>query len=183
MIPALLRFRSLTAIFAWQRQLTLLTWFAALAFSAWVVADLFWRLAAPSPSISLFSAQRDPAVAAGHIAEQHLFGAASSTPGPDDIGRIVLYGTVTGDDRHPGFAIISIDGGPAKETVAGQELLPGLALSHIGPDRIELSGTSGTRTVPLKTMRTGTDAMNGSARVAPAAAGPLAATDTSRSIE
>jgi hypothetical protein len=163
----------------------LLAWCVALSVGAWVFADLFWRLAAPPTSISLPVAERDPAMAARRIADRHLFGASSSNPGADDGGRIVLFGAVTGDERHPGFAILSIDGGPAKDVVAGQELAPGLVLSQIRADRIELSGASGPRTVMLQPMRAGAEGMNGPPRVAPPSSEPMPATapDTTRSAE
>lgn len=185
MTSALLQLRSAKTLFAWQRHFALLAWCTALGVGAWVVADLFWRLTAPRPSLTLAIAERDPATAAGRIAERHLFGISSASSNAEDGERIVLFGAVTGEGRHPGFAILSIDGGPAKDAVAGQELAPGLVLSRIGPDRIELSGASGTRTVLLQTMRTGSDATSGSARGAIPATGtlPAPATDTTRSIE
>ncbi len=185
MIPALLQLRSAKTPFAWQRHFALLAWCTALGVGAWVVADLFWRLAAPRPSLTLAVTERDPATAAGRIAGRHLFGMPSASSGAEDAGRIVLFGTVTGDERQPGFAILSVDGGPAKDAVAGQELAPGLVLSHIGPDRIELSGANGTRTVLLQSMRTAADATNGSARITSPATGamPTPATDTTRNVE
>nr|MBL8412411.1 hypothetical protein [Dechloromonas sp.] len=185
MIPALFRLRSVTTPFAWQRHLTVLVWFAALGFCAWVVTDLFWRLAAPRPSMSIAVGESDPAKAVGLIGERRLFGASGTAPGTEDGGHIVLFGAVTGDERHPGFAILSIDGGPAKDVVIGQELAPGLVLSRIGPDRIELSGASGTRSVLLQTMRTGSDVVTTHPRAVLPAAGttPAIATDPSRSVE
>jgi len=185
MIPALFQLRSITTPFAWQRHLTVLVWLAALGFCTGVVTDLFWRLAAPRPSMSIAVGESDPAKAVGLIGERRLFGASGTAPGTEDSGHVVLFGAVTGDERYPGFAILSIGGGPAKDVVIGQELAPGLVLSRIGPDRIELSGASGTRSVLLHTLRTGSDVVTPSPRVAPPAAGttPALATDASRSIE
>jgi hypothetical protein len=55
-------------------------------------------------------------------------------------GQISVLAVVTGTDGHPGWAVLSVDGGPQQGVVEGQDIRPGLSLVRVLADGIELPG-------------------------------------------
>ena len=131
-----------------------LAWAAALSVTAWVGADLFWRFSAPRAPALPVASPSDPQLAAQAIASRHLMGNAASgtgTAGPVVAapGRYALQAVVTGSGGRPGWAVLSIDGGPQQGVVEGQELHPGVRLARVLADSIQISTGGGTQTVNL----------------------------------
>jgi len=125
-------------------------WVLAFAVSAWIAADIFWRLAAPRPLGLPSILVSDPEQAAGRVVAQHWMGHAQATAAPVPSGHVVLHGLATGSPGHPGFAVLSIDGGVAQGVVETEEVKSGLVLARILPDRVELRSADGATTlVPL----------------------------------
>ena len=139
----------------WQRAMRLgplLAWACALAMTAWVAADLFWRFSAPRPPALPVASLADPQAAAQAIASRHLMGnAATGTAGPAVAapGRYALQAVVTGSGGRPGWAVLSIDGGPQQGVVEGQEFHPGVRLARVLADSIQITTGGGTQTVSL----------------------------------
>jgi hypothetical protein len=134
----------------WQRAMRLgplLAWGCALAMTAWVAADLFWRFSAPRPPALPVASLADPQAAAQAIASRHLMGqsadgspvAAAAAP-----SRYALQAVVTGSDGRPGWAVIAVDGGAQQGFIEGQEIQPGVSLALVTSNSIELS-TGGLR--------------------------------------
>jgi len=131
-----------------QHHVSLIAWGLALAFAAWVVADLFWRLLAPHPAVFPILSESDPVKSAQVIGARHFMGeGAAPLAGGGDNGRFALFGVVTGDERHPGFAVLGVDGATPTGVLLGQEIAPGVVLTRILADRVELR--SGTETQSL----------------------------------
>ena len=149
MNPAAFFRRPARISFAGRHYATLLAWGLALGFAAWVAADLFWRLAAPRATPVVPVIEGDATAAAQRIGERHLMGVAASETGGEAAGSFVLHGVATGDERHPGFAVISMNGGPAQGVVLGQEVAPGVVLAGIGADSVELAGRTGKQRLSL----------------------------------
>ncbi|WP_374487100.1 type II secretion system protein N [Zoogloea sp.] len=133
------------------RFVTPLAWGVALALSAWVAADLFWRFSAPRAPALPVATVADPQAAAQAIASRHLMG--QSTGGPvaiaAPVGRYTLQAVVTGSNGRPGWAVIAIDGGAQQGFVEGQEIQPGVTLASVGRDSIELSTGGARQTIKL----------------------------------
>ncbi|MBS0348931.1 MAG: hypothetical protein JSR69_20980 [Proteobacteria bacterium] len=144
------------------RFVTPLAWGVALALSAWVAADLFWRFSAPRPPALPIITIADPQAAAQAIASRHLMGQSDSGPGVvvAQPGRYTLQAVVTGGNGRPGWAIIAIDGGAQQGVVEGQEIQPGVTLTAIGRDSIELTSGGARQTIKLvdRGAATGSDA-------------------------
>ncbi|MDD3353646.1 type II secretion system protein N [Zoogloea sp.] len=121
-----------------------LAWGLALGASAWVAADLFWRFNAPPPPALPVSSQADPLQAAQAVAGRHLMGRDhAAPPGTNPVapapGRFAAHATVTGGDGRPGWAVLSVDDGPQEGIVEGQAIRPGITLTRVGADTIEIS--------------------------------------------
>lgn len=130
-----------------QHHVSLIAWGLALVFAAWVAADLFWRLLAPHPAVFPIIYESDPVKSAQAIGARHLMGEGVALAGAGDNGRFALFGVVTGDERHPGFAVLGVDGAAPTGVLLGQEIAPGVVLTRILADRVELR--SGTETQSL----------------------------------
>lgn len=131
-----------------------LAWAAALSVTAWVGADLFWRFSAPRPPALPVASPSDPQLAAQAIASRHLMGNAATRPGTAGPavaapGRYALQAVVTGSGGRPGWAVLTIDGGPQQGIVEGQELHPGVRLARVLADSIQITAGGGTQTVRL----------------------------------
>ncbi|MBL0284187.1 MAG: hypothetical protein IPQ01_10000 [Zoogloea sp.] len=140
---------------SWQRALRLgpmLAWGLALAVTAWVAADLFWRFSAPSAPALPVASLADPQAAAQAIASRHLMGqaaAGSTAAAPVQPGRYALQAVVTGSGKRPGWAVISVDGGAQQGIVEGQEVRPGVTLALVKGDSVELSIGGARQTIRL----------------------------------
>lgn len=126
-----------------------LAWILALGFAAWVAADLFWRVAAPNQAAFPVVNESNPERAAQMIAARNFMGARADPMLPSDPGRFSLHGVVTGEEKHPGFAVLSVDGGTARGMVAGDEVVSGTVLERIFADHVELRLATGIRKVFL----------------------------------
>ena len=140
----------------WQRAARLgplLAWSLALAVTAWVAADLFWRFTAPRAPALPFAAQADPQAAAQAIAGRHLMGRSGDAgqPGgaPAAPSRFVAHAVVTGADGRPGWAILSIDGGPQQGFVEGQPIQPGTTLARVRAESVDIATGGATQTIAL----------------------------------
>jgi general secretion pathway protein C len=151
------------------RFVTPLAWGVALALSAWVAADLFWRFSAPRAPALPVATVADPQAAAQAIASRHLMGQSSGPAAiAAPVSRYTLQAVVTGSDGRPGWAVIAIDGGAQQGFVEGQEIQPGVTLASVGRDSIELS-TGGARQT-IKLVERGTAAPGNDAQGSPPAA-------------
>ena len=121
----------------------LLAWGLALAVTAWVAADLFWRFNAPRVPALPVATQAAPQAAAQAIASRHLMGRSADTGqaagAPAASSRFVAHAVVTGAEGRPGWAILSIDGGAQQGFVEGQEIRPGVTLARVAGDGVELT--------------------------------------------
>ena len=139
----------------WQRAARLgpvLAWGVALAVTAWVAADLFWRFTAPRPPALPVASLADPQQAAQAIATRHLMGQGPAAGSPTQVaapGRYTVQAVVTGAAGRPGWAIVAIDGGAQQGVVEGQEIRPGVTLSRVRADGIELTVGGARETVAL----------------------------------
>lgn len=116
-------------------------WGLAVLVAGWVAADLFWRFNTP-PTPALPPPQTaEPRQAAEAIASRHLMGLVQAPGAAASAGgQISVLAVVTGTDAHPGWAVLSVDGGPQQGVVEGQEIRPGLQLTRVLADGIELPG-------------------------------------------
>ncbi|MCK6373058.1 MAG: hypothetical protein L6Q69_03000 [Zoogloea sp.] len=121
----------------------LLAWGVALAVTAWVAVDLFWRFTAPRPPALPVATEADPLRAAQAIASRHLLGKGAAPGTPAAVaaapGRYTVQAVVTGAAGRPGWAVIAIDGGPQQGFVEGQEIRPGVTLARVAGDGVELA--------------------------------------------
>ena len=121
----------------------LLAWGIALAITAWVAVDLFWRFTAPRPPALPVATEADPLRAAQAIASRHLLGKGAAPGTPAAVaaapGRYTVQAVVTGAAGRPGWAVIAIDGGPQQGFVEGQEIRPGVTLARVAGDGVELT--------------------------------------------
>ena len=126
-----------------------LAWGVAMAVTAWVVADLFWRFRAPRPPALPVVSPSDPQLAAQAIASRHLMGNGAGTgtaAGPVNAApaRYTLQAVVTGAGGRPGWAILSIDGGPQQGVIEGQDVHSGVRLERVQAGSVEIA-TGGVR--------------------------------------
>lgn len=131
------------------RHALFLAWVLALGFAAWVAADLFWRVAAPNQVVFPVVNESNPARAAQMITARSFMGDRADSMPPSDTGRFSLHGVVTGEEKRPGFAVLSVDGGTARGMVAGDEVVLGAVLERIFADHVELRLATGIRKVYL----------------------------------
>lgn len=121
----------------------LLAWGVALAVTAWVAVDLFWRFTAPRPPALPVATEADPLRAAQAIASRHLLGKGAAPGTPAAVaaapGRYTVQAVVTGAAGRPGWAVIAVDGGPQQGFIEGQEIRPGVTLARVAGDGVELT--------------------------------------------
>ncbi len=121
----------------------LLAWGISLAITAWVAVDLFWRFTAPRPPALPVATESDPLRAAQAIASRHLLGKGAAPGTPAAVaaapGRYAVQAVVTGAAGRPGWAVITIDGGPQQGFVEGQEIRPGVSLTHVAGDGVDIT--------------------------------------------
>ena len=139
----------------WQRAARLgplLAWSLALAVTAWVGADLFWRFNAPHAPALPVAAQAAPQAAAQAIASRHLMGSAGASGQAASAvapSRYAAHAVVTGADGRPGWAILSIDGGPQQGFVEGQPIQPGTTLARVRAESVDIATGGATQTIAL----------------------------------
>jgi hypothetical protein len=133
-------------------------WALAFACVAMVGALLFWRAFSPSAPLALPSHLSDPQKAAQALIRRRSFTgeagpavpAVPSTERPSMANtRLQLEGLATGFGSAPGFALVSVDGAPARAFVHGDLLLPGVRLAHIAHQGIEIEEAGKRERLPL----------------------------------
>lgn len=125
-----------------------------MAVTAWVVADLFWRFSAPRPPALPVLSPSDPQLAAQAIASRHLMGSGASTgtaAGQVNAApaRYALHAVVTGAGGRPGWAILSVDGGPQQGVVEGQDIHSGGRLERVQAGSVEIATGGVSQTIRL----------------------------------
>lgn len=117
----------------------------------WVVVSWMTRwiggAAAVPPAIDI--PRVDEATAA--IVSRNLFGKATSATAGAAPSLIAyrLHGVAAAATDAQSFALIGIEGQSAQAYLIGSELAPGIRLTRILPDRVELATPEGTRAVEL----------------------------------
>ncbi len=164
----------------WQRAARLgplLAWSLALAVTAWVAADLFWRFSAPRAAALPVAAQADPQAAAQAIASRHLMGSVGSSAQAAAAvapSRYAAHAVVTGADGRPGWAILSIDGGPQQGFVEGQPIQPGTTLARVRPEAVDIATGGATQTIALAPRSSGSSSAGSPSGTQAAPASPPA---------
>ena len=132
-----------TQLWTWLGHLTSLLMLGMLA---WLCAHLWWDWKTPTLTAAVIEPATDPGILAAEIARRHLFGEgipaatqAGLEPSPAP-GNLQLSGIIaTQHGAHSAYALLSLDGQPAKVVRQGEEISPGLVLQRISPHEIELS--------------------------------------------
>lgn len=130
----------------------LLAWGLALAVTAWVAADLFWRFNAPRVPALPVATQAAPQAAAQAIASRRLMGQGADAPqaaAAAVASRYTLHAVVTGAEGRPGWAVLSIDGGAQQGFVEGQPIQAGSTLARVRADAVDIASGGTTQTVAL----------------------------------
>jgi general secretion pathway protein C len=118
--------------------LTGLVWLVAIALSAWILAGWYWRLKAPVAIAAAPPEVTDPIAAAKLVSARHLFGETLQAAAPVVISRYTLLGVAADTAAKRGFAVIAEEGKPADGFVQGEEIAPGVRLSAIRADSVEI---------------------------------------------
>lgn len=151
----------------------LLAWGLALAVTAWVAADLFWRFNAPRVPALPVATQAAPQAAAQAIASRRLMGQGADAPqaaAAAVASRYTLHAVVTGAEGRPGWAVLSIDGGAQQGFVEGQPIQPGTTLTEVRAESVLITSGGATQTIALAPRTTG-----GASTVSPPGAPPASA--------
>lgn len=137
---------------AMRRAVPGLAWLAALCFTAWVAATLFWRFSAPGDATLPLKADTDPRAAAQRIIGQQLLGgqrpSMTGMPALAPSLPVEVVGLATGFAGGSGFVILRSGGKTATYTV-GDEISPGRRLKRILADRIEIDRQGSTEEIRL----------------------------------
>lgn len=145
-------FTRLLANGAMQRAVPGLAWLAALGFTAWVAATLFWRLNAPDEAALPLRVDTDPRAAAQRIIGQQLLGgqgaSVAGVPAVLPSLPVEVVGLATGFAGGSGFVMLRSGGKLATYTV-GDEISPGRKLKRILADRIELERDGNSEEIRL----------------------------------
>lgn len=150
------------------RLMPALAWGLALVLSAWVGTELFWRFSTPpAPGLPLAS-PADPMAAAEAVSGRHMMGmAAEQAPAAIPIARVTVHAVVTGSQGRPGWAVLSLDGGPQEGFVEGQEIRPGLALAAVRGSGVDIARAGTRQSLPLNERASGDAAPGASLAPAP----------------
>ncbi|WP_159685099.1 type II secretion system protein N [Cognatazoarcus halotolerans] len=142
----------LLASSAIRRTMPALAWLAALCFTAWVTATLFWRFSAPDDAALPLKTDTDPRAAAQRIIGQQLLGGkdrlAADRPALAPSLPIEVVGLATGFVGGSGFVMLRT-GGKLSTYAVGDEISPGRRLKRILADRIEIERGGSTEEIRL----------------------------------
>ncbi len=128
------------------RALALPAWLLALAFCAWVAAELFWQFAAPTAVAAVARHEPDARKVAARIGLHigHTAAVADNDPGARRTPgvRYTVTGIATGFGALPGFVILQADDGSTLSLSPGQALPDGRRLVRLLPEvaEFELDG-------------------------------------------
>lgn len=124
------------------RALPTVAWGVALFFCAWVMADLFWQFAAPSPVAAIAQHEPDARKVATRIGlrfERNPLQpvAAGSEQRQSNEPRYTVLGIATGFGALPGFVLLQADDGTTLNLSPGQALPDGRMLARLHPEAAE----------------------------------------------
>lgn len=125
------------------RALVAVAWLAALAWSAWVAAEVLTRMLAPAQSAASRDTITDPLVAAQRITARSVVAAADAAPVAQASAtaarqRFTVVGLATGFGTAPGFALLRGEDGRVVSARAGDALPSGARLVAIHAQHVEL---------------------------------------------
>ncbi len=113
---------------------------------AWTLADLARDPLPPVTPRSVESLLADQAAQPVSIAQWRLFGALTSGPdvrdplgAPDTTLKLTVLGVIAAEDPKAGLAILRSDEAGERRYAVGDEVVPGVTLDSVLPDRILLS--------------------------------------------
>ena len=135
-----------------RRAVPAIAWLAALGFTAWVGATLFWRFSAPETATLPIRTNTDPRATAQRIIGQQLLGgqpivaAGATALGP--ALPVEVVGLATGFEGGSSFVILK-SGGKLTTYTEGDEISPGRKLQRIFADRIRIERDGTTEEIRL----------------------------------
>lgn len=166
------------------------------ALALWLLARLVWQLL-PQGEPGRSGERAQPAVVAAaparSIASWHLFGETPRRPGAGGEAAstlsLILRGTVAEGDPTAGFAVVAGADGSERAFRVGEDVVPGVRLAAVHPDRIVLSrgGVEETLRLPRERNLAPADIVRASPATAssraprPAAGGAAKTADTTAS--
>ena len=115
---------------------------AAIVLFGWIVAGVFWELAAPYAPEPVLAVDTDPARVAQTVAARHIFGDARAdvTTAVTNVVGVKLFGVVAPTGRtRVGIAILSVQGKPAVAVREGEEIADGVRLQRVLARSVEIS--------------------------------------------
>ena len=127
-------------------------WLGVLLILTWLSAAWFWRANAPDSVVLPTQTISDPLLAAQAIASRHLMGESQQAkPGTaaQMNTQFQLTGAMTASKGRPGFAILSEDGKTPIPVVEGEELAPGVTLTKVFANKVEISRQGRTETLEI----------------------------------
>lgn len=130
---------------------------ALAALAAWLLVQLAWQFVpgdgADSDARSVSATPVPVGTPPRSIASWHLFGDTPRAPGAEgetaSTLALILRGTVADGDPQAGFAVIAGADGIERSYRIGQEVVPGVRLSAVHPDRVVLSRGGAEETLRL----------------------------------
>lgn len=129
-----------------------IAWLLALSFCAWVAAELFWQLAAPSPVGAVARHEPDARKVAARIGLHTGRSAqeAATAAAPD--ARYTVTGIATGFGTLPGFVILQAADGSTLSLSPGQALPDGRVLTQLRAEaaEFELEGRRSLLALPTR---------------------------------
>lgn len=116
------------------------TWALAIALSAWLAANWYWRLNGTPLQSARPSPVSDPIEAAQDIASRQLFGTppVAATVSAAAPSNLQVIGVSTRWGKLPGYAVIKDGASAATSFVEGEEISPGVKLVQVLPEAIEV---------------------------------------------
>lgn len=120
-----------------------LAWLALTAGAiVWLIAYWFWQITlrpVPPPALALES---HPETLAQQVRSRYLFGQGNGVAAPAAVAppaRMTLVGIVSASSGNQGVAVIVVAGKKAVTARVGEEVAPGLVLTRIARDQVELT--------------------------------------------
>ena len=131
-----------------------LLWGAVLAFSGWQAATWLLRLKQPSAIVATEKAETDPIAAAQRIASHHSLGGGPNSANPSasaplNVSNFTLLGVASHSGNSPGFAVLREQGELAQGYVEGEIISPGVRLTKITNDSVEIERNGARESVQL----------------------------------
>lgn len=135
-----------------------LGWLVPIAvLSASLIAYWFWAVMSRPSSLPSILGEGRPDRLAKQIQDRHLFGSVGSALGAlsavPDVAQMVLAGIVSSGSSKRGVAVILIEGKKAVTVRVGQEIVPGVILSRVAQDHVELTRRDQTINLRLATKK------------------------------